>query len=281
MNINQIDNNETDICRRIHADRDTISTASPAKVPIISGGPNPANQTATAVMIPAAVNEDISLSRYAERINAHLTNGVAAWVEAGRELIAAKSKLAHGHFQGLFEPGVLRVDQRTAEMLMRIAENAVLSNSNNYSILPAALNTLHQLSRMPAPSLHRAIKNGKVTSTITIKQAKALVGAKKAVRPARVEPNAVAQTVSVVAVAPHVQTSAPVVPPAKQKSLPDGGIENIQELQHSLRDALFTLCGTDPNMARGFAACLRLLARQVEDRLPTTKPQSPINAPIQ
>ena len=190
MTTNQRNGNGPAPCRNINADSDAESAKSMAHVPVHTEGHTdrtPVDHTTTAVLMPEVLAEDAAFG-YATRINAHLTHSVEACVKAGRELLAAKAQLPHGGFQGLFKPGVLRIDQRTAEMLMKIAEHAVLSNSNNYAILPAALNTLYQLSHLPDRSLRKAIENGRVTSTISIKEAKALVP-KKHSKPAVFEPS--------------------------------------------------------------------------------------------
>jgi len=196
-------------CQKLDVNSEPEPATSAAIEPIIS---TPADHKFKA-LIPVMTTKEAA--SFATRINAHLTEGVAACVEAGRELVDAKSKLRHGEFQGLFEPGVLRVDQRTAEMLMNIAKHDVLSKSNNYSSLPAALNTLYALSRLPARTLRKGIEKGTVTSTITIREAKALLP-RKASKPVELESGAaMTQAAPVVAEIPDTGPGKAVLPPKR------------------------------------------------------------------
>ena len=120
----------------------------------ISAGIKP--QPSTAAVTPELLKETMP-QYWLSRINEHLAAGVQSMVEAGTDLVAAKAKLGHGGFQSLFEPGKLRIEQRSAEMLMRIARNCTLANPNNYSILPPTLNALHALSKVDAARLQTAI----------------------------------------------------------------------------------------------------------------------------
>lgn len=118
-------------------------------------------------------------SYWASRVNAHLTSGVRSLVAAGLDLLAAKAKLGHGKFQQLFEPGVIRIDQRSAEKLMKIAAHPVLSKSTNWSILPPTLNSLAVLSRLDKKRLQGDIEKGKISPQMTIKEATALATEQK------------------------------------------------------------------------------------------------------
>jgi hypothetical protein len=112
---------------------------------------------------------------WASRINEHVSSAVSSLVATGLDFLAAKEKLEHGEFQGLFNPGVLKIDQRTAQKLMNIARHPVLSKTANWSFLPVALNSLAALSRIEEKRLQRAIEKGKVSPGMTIKDAVALV----------------------------------------------------------------------------------------------------------
>lgn len=119
--------------------------------------------------------KDVSLADWTNRINAHLRVGVAALVAAGRELINAKAALKHGGFKKLLNSGELHVDVRTAQMLMRIAQHKVLSNTSNYSLLPPVIGSLNALACIKEDTLQQAITAGQVTASMTIINAKALV----------------------------------------------------------------------------------------------------------
>jgi hypothetical protein len=145
------------------AGRDEISMAPflRGKSVVQSSEVAPEVQVRDAVTSAAAPIEILSETNHlfwASRINEHLTQGVQSFIEAGQDLIAATDKLDHGQIQFLFQPGVLRVSQRTAQMLMRIARHPVLSKANNYSLLPPTLNVLYKLSKLDESYLQQAIE---------------------------------------------------------------------------------------------------------------------------
>jgi hypothetical protein len=88
---------------------------------------------------------------------------VEAIIKTGNKLIEAKAALDHGKWGKLFEEGplfhtdereldkpkLLPFGQRTAERLMRIAENPFLSNPTHVSILPPSWGTLDALAGLP------------------------------------------------------------------------------------------------------------------------------------
>ena len=112
---------------------------------------------------------------WASRINERAAAGVQALVATGRELLEAKAMLEHGEFQKLFQPGVLHIDQRSAERLMRIARNEALANPTNWSNLPTAVQSLTSLAAVGAGPLQKAIESGDVTPALTIGETRALV----------------------------------------------------------------------------------------------------------
>jgi hypothetical protein len=132
---------------------------------------------------PAPVAESRSESpeimNWADKINGHLTKGVAELIAAGQSLIAAKKQLGHGNYLLLFSSNLLRIDERTAQMLTRIAKHSVLSNPNNYSDLPHTLNSLNVLSKVKPKRLQKAINDGGINPRITIKQAQAFIKSKQ------------------------------------------------------------------------------------------------------
>ncbi len=60
-------------------------------------------------------------------------------------------------------------------MFTRIADHKVIANPSNYSFLPGAYNTLYALSALDVPLLENAIADGRVTPTLKLEDAKALV----------------------------------------------------------------------------------------------------------
>jgi hypothetical protein len=87
---------------------------------------------------------------------------VLAWLETGR-LLEAKGKLGHGRFQFMVARGYLPFDKRMAEMFMSIARNPVLSNAQHVALLPGAMSTLYELSRIEPEILEAKIIDGTIT----------------------------------------------------------------------------------------------------------------------
>jgi hypothetical protein len=112
---------------------------------------------------------------WAHRINTRVGAGIEAFIKAGLDLKAAKQALGHGGFGALFVSGLLRIDQRAAQMLMRIAEHSVLANPNNYSLLPHSLHSLDKLAAVEPTLVEKAISTGKITPQMTIADAQKFV----------------------------------------------------------------------------------------------------------
>ena len=162
---------------------DVSPTATTETVPRSDQAPPPCEEAQAdeaAPPDPLAVSEAVLVTEdspeyWVCRINEHVKAGVQALVQAGRDLRAAKAQLEHGQFQSMFEPGKLRISQRTAEMFMQIAGHPVLSDPNNYSVLPPTLNALTTLSRLSEAKLQQALSEGHVNPQMTISDARALI----------------------------------------------------------------------------------------------------------
>lgn len=134
-------------------------------------------QAADGITAPATTPEG-----WATRINRRVGESQTAFIQAGVELVAAKDALGHGGFGDLFKSGLVEIDQRTAEMLMRVARHATLANPNNYSILPRSLNSLNKLAALDVAVVEQAIAAGEITPSMTITDAQKFVRAKSALR---------------------------------------------------------------------------------------------------
>jgi hypothetical protein len=102
-----------------------------------------------------------SVDGYAAKIKASWQKAVESILETGRVLMEAKAELPHGEF-GKMIKDKLPFGVRTAEMLMNIAEHAVLSNAKFVSHLPPSWGTLHELAQLPEATLLAAIEDGEV-----------------------------------------------------------------------------------------------------------------------
>jgi hypothetical protein len=127
----------------------------------------------TTEMMMSTARRQASARYWAPRINAEWRKSVESVVNVGRELIAAKQACEHGEFLRLFKGNESAVSkpvpfgERTAEMLMAIAGNAVLSNPKHASVLPQSWYTLYELTRMDDEQLVAGIKAGEITPETT------------------------------------------------------------------------------------------------------------------
>lgn len=144
----------------------TTGQGVPALVSANAGGTEAAND--------AELVDQSSAYFWSDRINPYLTRGAECWVNAGKNLIAAKMALDHGEWLKLIPLLKIRGDERMAQMLMAIARNSALANPNNYSHLPVACKALSELSKTEPERLQKLIDEGQVSPGLSIKHAKAL-----------------------------------------------------------------------------------------------------------
>lgn len=117
---------------------------------------------------------------WAARINAEWRKSVEGILAVGRQLIAAKEACEHGEFLRLFKGHEKAVDEpvpfneRSAEMLMAVANNTVISNPNHGSDLPQSWRTLYELTRLEDEQIIAGIKAGEITPDMTRAEASAL-----------------------------------------------------------------------------------------------------------
>jgi hypothetical protein len=104
-----------------------------------------------------------SLQWWAEKINGAMADSVAAIIATGQAFIDAKIAVGHGQFERLFanhaDPleNPVKCTSRTAQMLMKIAGDPILSNTNHGSVLPPSWRTLYELSTLPPDKLQVAL----------------------------------------------------------------------------------------------------------------------------
>jgi len=179
---------------------------------------------------PALSVIDAAQAQWADKINQRLRDGLKAWIEAGKDLIAAKRELGHGGFGAMLKSGFLKIDQRTAERLMRVADNDALTKSTNWSNLPQSLHSLDKLAALDAPAIEQAIKAGEITSAMTIKDAGELVRSKLDAHPKK------APTAAAAAPADAVEPKSP--PVAGDKSSAQAAPFDAQAFKASLTQFL-------------------------------------------
>jgi hypothetical protein len=145
--------------------------------------------------------------------------GVESIIETGRLLIAAKDEIAHGEFVAMIE-NELPFAPRTAERLMAVASNRILSNPTHVSHLPPAWSTLYELSQIDDVTLLKKIKAGEITPRMERKDVVTMKAAAALEFFAKYEPAAVIPTEAVPATTPNITTPSSVCAPKVKKVIP-------------------------------------------------------------
>jgi hypothetical protein len=119
---------------------------------------------------------------YARQIKSIWQKAVESIIETGRLLIKAKTALkdkqGHGKWLSMFDESnknKLPFGERTAQMLMEIAEHPILSNPKFTSVLPASWYTLYRLTKLPDDELTTILADGTITSDTTSKDADKII----------------------------------------------------------------------------------------------------------
>ena len=137
-----------------------------------------ATDTQPLVLVPVPGDEVLPVTTrayWSGRINSRLTTGVAWIAEAGKDLLQAKESLRHGEFKKMFTESEVKISLRSAQMLMKIAGNGVLSKTNNFSRLPPTVAVLYLLSGVKETKLQHGIDSGLISPSMKICDARALV----------------------------------------------------------------------------------------------------------
>jgi hypothetical protein len=108
-------------------------------------------------------------------ISAAWQRGVESIVETGERLHQAKADpdMPHGSFEAMIQCK-LPFGPRTAQRLMAIAGNTVLSNPTHVSHLPPSWGTVAELAKLPTTLLLTKIKDGSINPRMERKDVKAL-----------------------------------------------------------------------------------------------------------
>jgi len=104
----------------------------------------------------------------AQSIKGHLGRAAEGIVSAGRELIEAKSEVAHGDW--LLMVDEIGISDGYARKLMSIGK--AFSNRSYENDLPGNMTVLYELSRMDPSDIEAGIQSGAITSKTTIKEAR-------------------------------------------------------------------------------------------------------------
>lgn len=149
--------------------------------------PNPAVATAVVVLSslprvlppspPPVPAPDPEADEFASKVNDAVGEGLAWILDAGRQLIEAKTALGHGRWTAMFESGRIKFSIRHACTLMRVAEHPALSNEQHLADLPHCLTTLDVLAGGSAEVIEAGIKAGAIRPELSAKEAKILLRA--------------------------------------------------------------------------------------------------------
>jgi regulator of replication initiation timing len=125
--------------------------------------------------VPRALSNRRSVDEWFDTIAADAGHSVEGIISEGRHLREAKDELDHhGEWLPLLER--LKIGERYAQMLMKIAANEVLANPNHWFVLPRSWRTLYELSTLPREVLKARIADGTITPAFTRKNVAALKG---------------------------------------------------------------------------------------------------------
>lgn len=121
---------------------------------------------------PAPVQDNAS--NWVAKITASWRAGFDSMLEVGRLLREAKAALPHGSFMAMVETQ-LPFKLRYAEVLMKIGDDARLTNPQHAAILPRSPATLHELQRLTPCEFDARVADGSIRPDMSRSQAKALV----------------------------------------------------------------------------------------------------------
>jgi hypothetical protein len=138
-----------------------------------------AKEMAQSFLSPTAPPARHDWKSHAKRINESWQKGVEAIINTGRMLIEAKAELPHGEFTTMVQLK-LNFDPDTAQRLMKIAGDEVLSNTAHARYLPSSWMTLYELTKLPSDTLKTALAEGTVNPKTQRKDVAAMLPAKRA-----------------------------------------------------------------------------------------------------
>jgi hypothetical protein len=129
-----------------------------------------------------------SAESWAGKITTSWHRTTEAILETGRLLLEAKDVLPHGSFKTMMQLH-LPFSVRTAERLMAIARNPVLTKSDNLSLLPPSSGTLYLLSQVDVDRLEAKLAEGTITSRLEAADVKRKVLEHESAEPTTAEPD--------------------------------------------------------------------------------------------
>jgi hypothetical protein len=105
-------------------------------------------------------------AHFASQITAAWRSSIEGIFEAGRLLVTAKEKLAHGEFTKMIQHE-LPFGERTAQRLMAVARDKRLTNPTHASLLPNSWMTLYELSQLSDADFDAGVSYGLIKPDMT------------------------------------------------------------------------------------------------------------------
>jgi hypothetical protein len=150
-----------------------------SEIPFHRDGETSTKPAAGVMTAPEAAGPLVDRHEHVRRIAAAWQHTVCNVIETGRLLIEAKDDIGFGGFQEMIRRAELPFGPRTAQRLMQIAEDRVLSNTTHASYLPASWMTLYELAKLPKHGLDLEvlIEEGTIHPKMERKDVRALLPA--------------------------------------------------------------------------------------------------------
>jgi hypothetical protein len=115
-------------------------------------------QTLEGLVVPA---DAWTPEEAANHVSEAWQNAVDSIVETGRRLNEAKRRVGHGNWLPTVD--LLPFSERTAQVLMRVAQHPDLANPQHVADLPASWGTLGVLAQLPPGEIPKRIQAGEIT----------------------------------------------------------------------------------------------------------------------
>lgn len=129
-------------------------------------------------MIRYGASKALSVGDYAGQITTAWQSSIESILKTGHLLIDAKKKLKRGDFGKMVEND-LPFGPNTAQRLMKVAGNRLLTNTAHAPLLPASWMTLYELSKLPDDEFKARIEDGSINPEMQRKDAKLMKPAKQ------------------------------------------------------------------------------------------------------
>jgi len=119
---------------------------------------------------------DAQLEKLASEVNTLYDALEGHGIKVGKKLLTLKKACRHGQFEKLFNDGTIVMAHSTANKLMAIADDPLLSKSSNWRKLPKAWTTRYKLLEYKSDAVAKALDEGKLTPETKASELDAAIG---------------------------------------------------------------------------------------------------------